>query len=342
MNYNFLWDKLVFNARNSLENAVPNINWRILRDGTSPLVYKNPRYKSVAVHAAKQLLMSELEGELNKIIPKFKKNYEKSLRGKVLAQQQSNYRELINNQTVQSNNWGSVTTPEGKTIIAKDKYGTSVREALMLYYNDETSHIVEDVDYVDGSATKTSYSTTTVCHIDLAPQVSMNSSKNLVMTQVQGRDYTRKELVSGGDLQFSISGNIVSDEMGVYPTNAVRKFVQIMEYNGILNVNFMMFEPFNVKKVIIKDYSLDKQTYKNMQPYTFNCVAVESDDEVKVQTDTISVINKQLELSPMNKWYKLILENKMASMAVSSLASSASSTIITTTSMGLDELTTHI
>ena len=79
-----------------------------------------------------------------------------------------------------------------------------------------------------------------------------------------------------------------------------------------------------------------------MQPYTFNCVAVESDDEVKVQTDTISVINKQLELSPMNKWYKLILENKMASMAVSSLASSASSTIITTTSMGLDELTTHI
>lgn len=316
-------------------------NWRIRKD-TSTLVYKNARYKSVAVHATRQYLMSELVGNLNKVIPKFKKNTEDKLRKTVLEQQASNYEELISNQTTQSKKWGQVDAGGGHTIIAKDKYGSAVKEALMLYYKDETTHTVKDVVYQAGASKETTYSTDVVCHIDLAPQVSVSSSKNIVMTQVQGRDYTRKELVSGGDLQFSISGNIVSDEMGVYPTDAVKKFVQIMEYNGILNVNFMMFEPFNVTRIIVKDYSLSQQTYKNIQPYSFNCVAVEPDDEVKINTDTISVINKELTLSPMNKWYKLILENKLASMVASSVADSVATGVTTGVSLGLDEITTNI
>lgn len=341
MNFNFtysnLWTNLKFNAGKSISRTSGGLNWRIRQD-TTPLTYKNNRYKSVAVFAAKQLVMSELEGELNKLIPRFKKHYENSLRDVVLKQQTANYQTLIKNQETQAEKWGSITTSDGHTIIARDKYGTAVKEALMLYYEGEDSISVTD-SYND---TEKTYNTKTVCHIDLAPQVSVSSSKNIVMTQVQGRDYTRKELVSGGDLQFSISGNIVSNEMGVYPTDAVKKFIKVMEYNGILKVNFMMFDPFNVTQVIVKDYSLSQQTYKNIQPYSFNCVAVEPDDEVKVTTDTISTFNKELTLSPMNKWYKLILDNKLASMAAEGAVNTTTSSITSATGLGLDALTTNI
>ena len=337
-----IWSNLTFHTGSAFTSLMgKSTNWRIRKD-TSALVYKNPRYKSVAVHAARQYLMSELEGNLNKIIPQFKKQFSDAVHEHVLAQQTRKYETLIENQANQAKNWGQVDAGGGHTIIAKDKYGSAVKEALMLYYKDEATHTVKDVVYQTGTSKETTYSTDVVCHIDLAPQVSVSSSKNIVMTQVQGRDYTRKELVSGGDLQFSISGNIVSDEMGVYPTDAVKKFVQIMEYNGILNVNFMMFEPFNVTRIIVKDYSLSQQTYKNIQPYSFNCVAVEPDDEVKINTDTISVINKELTLSPMNKWYKLILENKLASMVASSVADSVATGVTTGVSLGLDEITTNI
>lgn len=344
MSFSNYWKNLTFNAGSSVVGIASGMtNWRI-RNDESTLVYKNPRYKSVAVHVAKQLLMSELEGVLNSIIPKFKKNYEKRLRETVLAQQENNRlrTQLIANRQEQSDKWGKVDAGNGHSIVAKDKYGAAVKEALMLYYKDDDAHTVNDVVYENGVGRKTSYDTNVVCHIDLAPQVSMSSSKNLVLTQVQGRDYTRKELVSGGDLQFSIKGNIVCDEMGVYPTEAVKKFVQIMEYNGILDVNFMMFEPFNVKKVVVKNYSLDQQNYKNVQPYAFDCVAIEPDDEVRVQVDTISTINKELELSPMNKWYKLVLDSKMGQMMASTASNIATRSITASAGLGLDGITTNI
>ena len=339
MNFGYLWSNLKFNAGNSAASMISGgLNWRIRKD-TSPIVYKNNRYKSVLVHAAKQLLMSELEGEVNKLIPKFRKTYEKSLRETVLAQQSLNYEQLIANQNNQGEDWGSITaTGTNYQIVAKDKYGTKVKEALMLYYDDEEQHMVTDTIL----NSKNTYNTTTVCHIDLAPEVSMNSSKNIVMTQVQGRDYTRKELVSGGDLEFTVDGSIVSDEMGVYPTEAVKKFIQIMEYNGILNIKFMMLEPFNVTRVIVKNYSLSAPTYKNIQPYSFSCVAVEPDEEVKVTKDTISTVNKQLYISPMNQWYSLILENKLASITANAVADTAASVVKTTASTALDELVTNI
>ncbi len=333
------WGNLIFSTGNALTDVVSSAtNWRIRQD-KSELVFKNPRYKSVVVFAAKQLLMSQLEGNLNQLIPKFKKALESKARDEMLAQQEANQKVLIANQEANAADWGVVHAEGGHDIHARDKYGTLVPEALMVYYDAEESHKVTD-EYEAKNKNKElkPYDTKTVCHIDLSPQVSMNSSKNIVMTQVQGRDYTRKELVSGGDLQFSINGNIVSNERGVYPTEAVKKFVQIMEYNGILNVNFMMFQPFNVTRIIVKDYSLSQQTYKNVQPYSFNCVAIEPDEDVKVSADTISVINKELSESPMDAWYSVILDNKIAQ----SIANTATSMATYGAGLGLDKIATNI
>ena len=223
-----VWGNLVFSATNTAyQVGSGGLNWRIVQD-TSDLEYKNRRYKSVLVHIAKQLLMSELEGQIKQIVPKYKKHLYSKLRDTVLQQQEKRRVTLIKNQEKQSEKWGQITAEGGHIIVAKNKYGDVIKESLILYYDAEESHQIEDIKYVNGKATKETYTSKTVCHIDLLPQISMNSTKNIVMTPVQGRDYTRKELVSGGDLQFTINGSIVSEENGIYPADAVKKFIHFL------------------------------------------------------------------------------------------------------------------
>lgn len=79
-----------------------------------------------------------------------------------------------------------------------------------------------------------------------------------------------------------------------------------------------------------------------MQPYSMTCVAVEPDEDIKVEKDTISVLNTELQLSPMNKWYQLILDNKLAQMTASAVINTASSAVVQGTAMSLDELVPNI
>lgn len=341
-----IWGNVKFNAGKAAANAASSVSWAYTHSPAQEVIYRNNRaYKSVLVHVAKQLAMSEIEGQINKLFPKYQRYLEKTLRKTVLKQQKSNQIQLIRNRESQMKEWGRITAEGGHTIIAKDKYGNLVREALMLYYDGDTAIQVSDVIENDGVTTTDSYATKTVCFIDLNPDVAIQSSKNIVMTTVQGLDYTRKELVSGGDLNFTVTGEIVSNEEGVYPENDVKKFIQIMQYGGVVNVNHFQFKQFNVDKIIIKDFNMQNQEFKNIQPYTFTCVAVEPDEDVVVKSDTIAVINREIEVSQMRKWYKLILNNKYAEIVANAAASAVSSTVnagVDAAGNGLDKLVDKI
>lgn len=341
-----IWGNVKFNAGKAAANAASSVSWAYTHSPAQEVIYRNNRaYKSVLVHVAKQLAMSEIEGQINKLFPKYQRYLEKTLRKTVLEQQKSNQVQLIKNRETQMEEWGRISVQGGHTIIAKDKYGNAVPESLMLFYDGDTDILVEDVKIVGDKQVKDSYTTKTICFIDINPDVAIQSSKNIVMTTVQGRDYTRKELVSGGDLNFTVTGEIVSNEEGVYPENDVKKFIQIMQYGGVVNVSHFQFKQFNVDKIIIKDFNMQNQEFKNIQPYTFTCVAVEPDEDVVVKSDTIAVINREIEVSPMSKWYKLILNNKYAEIVANAAASAASSTInagVDAAGNGLDKLVDKI
>lgn len=341
-----IWGNVKFNAGKAAANAASSVSWAYTHSPAQEVIYRNNRaYKSVLVHVAKQLAMSEIEGQINKLFPKYQRYLEKTLRKTVLEQQKSNQVQLIRNCESQMKEWGRITADGGHTIIAKDKYGNAVPESLMLFYDGDTDVLVEDVKIVGDKQVKDSYTTKTICFIDINPDVAIQSSKNIVMTTVQGRDYTRKELVSGGDLNFTVTGEIVSNEEGVYPENDVKKFIQIMQYGGVVNVNHFQFKQFNVDKIIIKDFNMQNQEFKNIQPYTFTCVAVEPDEDVVVKSDTIAVINREIEVSPMSKWYKLILNNKYAEIVANAAASVVSSTVnagVDAAGNGLDKLVDKI
>jgi peptidyl-tRNA hydrolase len=341
-----IWGNVKFNAGKAAANAASSVSWAYTHSPSQEVIYRNNRaYKSVLVHVAKQLAMSEIEGQINKLFPKYQRYLEKTLRKTVLEQQKSNQVQLIRNRESQMKECGRITADGGHTIIAKDKYGNAVPESLMLFYDGDTDILVEDVKIVGDKQVKDSYTTKTICFIDINPDVAIQSSKNIVMTTVQGRDYTRKELVSGGDLNFTVTGEIVSNEEGVYPENDVKKFIQIMQYGGVVNVNHFQFKQFNVDKIIIKDFNMQNQEFKNIQPYTFTCVAVEPDEDVVVKSDTIAVINREIEVSPMSKWYKLILNNKYAEIVANAAASAVSSTVnagVDAAGNGLDKLVDKI
>lgn len=204
---------------------------------------------------------------------------------------------------------------KGSKFIAKDSLGRKITESLIIYYEGEEEFQVK-AHVVNSDGTEKDedpYTTKIVAIADLSPRISMQSGKNLILTTVQGRDYTRKELVSGGDITFSVSGVIASQILDSYPDNDVKKFINIMEYGGIVNVNNMFFDQFNVDRILIKDWRLDAQECKNIQPYSFTCVAVEPETDVVIKSDTIDLINYKISESGVDGIVSVALDKKWSS-----------------------------
>ena len=294
------------------------------------MVYKSKSaYRSVIDYWLRREALQAVERTVNDLFPAIRRKVEWQIRQPVIKQQEANRVWLIEEGQRIDKGLGVIDVEGGNTFAAMDKYGNPVQDSLILYYDgDEPIEVLHKRKYASNyrynkyanvyernNEIINSYTTKTIFFADLAPRVNLDSQKNLIMTQVQGRDYSRKELVSGGDLKFSVSGNIVYDEPDIYPENDVKKFIQIMQYGGVINVNHRLFRMNNVKAIIIDDWHLGDQEFKNMQPYSFTCVAVEPDEDVLVRKDTINQLNYAISESPMNMWYSLILNSKLDSNA---------------------------
>lgn len=215
---------------------------------------------------------------------------------KAARSRQSEVKKLITDKIAnEEKKYGEQKLDNNYRVSAIGPLGEIVREAMILFYEGEQEIEVVEKYHSDLGDLDTRHKTKYVTLIDLAPRISVGSKKNLVMTTVQGRDYTRKELVSGGDRTFNVSGHIVSNMMDEYPTNDVRKFINIMEYGGIVQVNNMIFGQYNIDRILILDYRLEVQECKNDQPYSFTCVAVEPDTDVVIKSDTIDIINYNIQ-----------------------------------------------
>ena len=344
------WNNLKFKATNAGIDAAQTLRFRYTErpDGKLRFIARSP-YKSAIAHWLKREAIAMAANELRMLFPRYQRLAEKKLREKVQKQQKENARWIIEDAVVVEEELGQITLDDNKTVItATDAWGRKVPESLILsYVGDEVIEGSVLTHNGQGAETRFTYSSKTVFVFDTCPSVSIQSGKNIVTTPVQGRDYSRKELVSGGDLTFQVSGSIVShlaasrlskgsNEFVVeYPDNDVKKLIQIMQHPGIINVNHYLFRQFNVTRIIIKDFSLQQAKYKNIQPYEFTCVAVEPDEDVIVKQDTINALNRELSTSKLDGWYKYILNNKLAELA----GNIATGVATDATSLALDKLT---
>lgn len=140
--------------------------------------------------------------------------------------------------------------------------------------------------------------------VDLQPEIQVSTKNNIVLTTVQGRDFTRKEFISGGDFEISINGKITSKYPDVYPEGEVSKFLKLMQFKGVINCDNTILRQFNIKQVIVLNYSLAQSEFRNVQPYSLSCVAVEPADAIEVKETIKEVYDDSV--AEINEWIKII------------------------------------
>lgn len=342
-----IWGSLVLQTAGRGMDVAKALSLR--RSAREGVIYRPSRaYKSRLALEASRLAIREAMNTIENLYSDYLRRVQKEQRKVTFDDQMRRNRTLIENQLLMvDEELGMIKDADsGQYIYATDQYGTLIPEALILSYKgDEKIEMPRYSGYpVDSAGNQRvgaerrknvsdhrfseKLSTFLVCHIDLAPEVSVSSDKNIVLTTVQDRDFSRKELVSGGDLIFKVNGIIQCDQPGVYPKAAVQRFMKTMQYGGIVDVHHFMFKYLGVTRVLIQDWSLDHPDCKNVQPYSFSCVAVEPDEEIQIK-DTIKALDNELAQAPELDGWKKILVNDQFAKVTQNLTSSLLNSSIT-------------
>ena len=256
------------------------------------------------------------DNALNKLFRKQKKEFQGSQWATLIEEYEAN---------VSEKKYGMLAVNDGKNYIpAMDKMGQFYPTAFIMgiKLDQPISYSVYNVAKRENGFRQSGYTpkeielpkqTDTLVWYDVSAIPTINSDKNVLLTPVQGRDYTRKEIIGNGDIKFSVTGRMSSGVPGVYPENEVRKFIQIMKYKGIVRCNHFILGILGIDKFIITSWSLSpRQGFgDNVQDYTFSAVGVMPDKQVKVDADTINILDYSIQQEkPQGKWAKL-LENKL-------------------------------
>ena len=114
---------------------------------------------------------------------------------------------------------------------------------------------------------------------------SVNQSKNIVKTEIQGRNGTVKEYISDGDYDITIQGLLVSKEHDIYPEDEVKKLVEILKVQRSLEVACpYLNDRFDITDIVVETYSLpQKEGFENTQMFEINAV---SDEPIELSIRT--------------------------------------------------------
>jgi hypothetical protein len=86
--------------------------------------------------------------------------------------------------------------------------------------------------------------------------VKISQSRNIVRTNIPGRNGTFKEYVSEGDWEISLKGIIVNEEERAYPEDDVRRLKELLEVPEQITVVNELLEIFEIDKVVVASKSI--------------------------------------------------------------------------------------
>jgi hypothetical protein len=284
----------------SAENYVSDATRRALGMGLSQFADGQVQYFSKDKQILKRALVqttSQLAYGMLRSYPRYLKYWEQKERDKYL---QTKSQTSIANKTGQYYQLIS----EQQAVAKKKNYSDTIAGNVVPDYL-ELSIGAEGMYFDTGTMkieTNSKYGLVTFA--DLQPHVQVSSRNNIVLTTVQGRDYTRKEFVSGGDLEINISGKITSKYPDVYPEAEVSKFLKLMQYKGVIECDNTILRQFRIDKLIVLSYSFPASDCRNIQPYTLSCVAVEPSEAVELKLASEEKVDTAIKHT--NKWMKLV------------------------------------
>ena len=243
-----------------------------LQDGQ---VHYFSRHHDLLKRAAIQVASQTAYGLLRSY-PRYLKYWEQQVRDKYLqTQSQSSlanktgqYYQLIREQQAVAQKKNHIDSIVGRTVA--DFLELSISEEGKYYDNSECK-VLPNSRYG------------LVTFVDLGPQVQVSSRNNILLTRVQGRDYTRKEYISGAE---------------------VSKFIRLVQYKGVIDCDNTVLRQFNISRLIIQGYTLQPTDCRNVQPYSLNCVAVEPSEAVELKLAEQEKVDTAIKHT--NKWIKYV------------------------------------
>lgn len=131
--------------------------------------------------------------------------------------------------------------------------------------------------------------------------VTINQTKNIIQTQVQGRRGSVKEYISDGDYAVNIKAVIVSPDSEKYPADEVRKFMELMRAPVALKFQSEFIDRIGGFDLVVESYSLPQtQGFRNIQAVDINCISdepleIKVREEAKItrisETDEVTIEN---------------------------------------------------
>lgn len=114
---------------------------------------------------------------------------------------------------------------------------------------------------------------------------AISRSKNIVTTQMVGRNGTVKEYINDGDYQVNIAVGIQAVRDGVavdeYPSEGLRTLRSFLDSNEPLGVHSEFLKIFDITSLVVKEFSLTQDTASNYQEVSISCI---SDEEYNIHS----------------------------------------------------------
>jgi len=125
-------------------------------------------------------------------------------------------------------------------------------------YGQLGNQVIDNIQFEPGSYTNSagevvSYGGLTIDSVLLRVQ----QSKQIIRTEVAGRQGSVKEYISDGDFDISIGGTLMSTD-GTYPQDEVDRLIEILEVPANLSVVCPFLQLFGIDQVVVSNYSLQQ------------------------------------------------------------------------------------
>lgn len=107
---------------------------------------------------------------------------------------------------------------------------------------------------------------------------TVNQTKNIVVTNIQGRDGSIKEYMGLSDYNINIKGTICG-ENGVYPYEQFENLIKFLTFDQSIGVfSKYLNDVFNIQELVIIKYDLPQES-QSFQKFEIDCL---SDKPVEV------------------------------------------------------------
>ena len=108
----------------------------------------------------------------------------------------------------------------------------------------------------------------------LSVLMSVNQSKTIIKTAIQGRPGTVKEYISDGDYSISINGALFGESQDIYPEDQLIELLEVLKAPVAIKVESEFLSYFDIDEIVIENYDCDqKKGSRNAQPFKITALS---------------------------------------------------------------------